>query len=140
MGAYTNTDVTITASDGVDLAATLIEPTGVSGPMPAVLMLHALGGKRQEVMEIAQRYADAGFAVLAPDFRGHGESGGLTSIDGPREIQDVRELYAWLAARPEIEPDQIRRHAHHRGHRDADEECRHCECESRQRSGDADVE
>ena len=107
VGAYTKTDVTIIASDGVPLAATLVEPAGVSGPVPAVLMYHGLGGKRQDVMEIAQRYADAGFAVLAPDFRGHGESGGLTSIDGPREIQDVRELYAWLAARPEIDAQHI---------------------------------
>jgi alpha-beta hydrolase superfamily lysophospholipase len=36
------------------------------------------------------------------DARGHGTSGGLFGLDGPRDVQDTKELFAWLTARPEI--------------------------------------
>ena len=45
--------------------------------------------------------------MLTFDARGHGESGGLVSIDGPREIADTREVFDWLAARPEIDKTRI---------------------------------
>src|ERR1700675_3200268 len=94
--------------DGVDLAATLWEPSG-SPPaqgFPAIVLLHGLGGKRQDLDSIAQQWADT-FAVLSFDARGHGQSGGLVSVDGPREIADTRAVYDWLAARPEIDPHAI---------------------------------
>jgi esterase/lipase len=87
--------------DGVDLAATLYEPSAPP-PYPAIVLLHGLGGKRQDLDFIAQRWADR-FAVLSFDARGHGQSGGLVSIDGPREIADTRSVYNWLASRPEID-------------------------------------
>jgi fermentation-respiration switch protein FrsA (DUF1100 family) len=98
------TELTLTMSDGVSLAATLYEPQlGVATPpYPAVLMLHGLGGKREDLRQLAQDLSSRGYAVLTPDLRGHGESGGLVSIDGPREIQDVGEEVAWLKARPEV--------------------------------------
>ncbi|MDQ2982587.1 MAG: CocE/NonD family hydrolase [Actinomycetota bacterium] len=105
--AYTSTNLTITASDGVALAATLKEPVGASARLPAILLLHGIGQKRQDFAEIANRFAAAGFAVLSPDARGHGQSGGLVSVDGPREIQDVRELVTWLRARPEIDAQHV---------------------------------
>ena len=45
--------------------------------------------------------------MLTFDARGHGQSGGLVSIDGPREIADTREVYDQLAARPEIDKTRI---------------------------------
>jgi predicted acyl esterase len=94
--------------DGVDLAATLYEPDTAPPPagFPAIVLLHGLGGKRQDLAAVAQRF-DGRFAVLAFDMRGHGQSGGLVSIDGPREIQDTREVYDQLAARPEIDKTRI---------------------------------
>jgi predicted acyl esterase len=47
------------------------------------------------------------YEVLTFDARGHGESGGLVSIDGPREIADARAIRAWLAGRPEVADEQI---------------------------------
>jgi esterase/lipase len=96
------TDVTIQMSDGVKLASTLYQPPVGTGPAPAILMMHGLGGKRQDLAALAVDLANRGYVVLTPDFRGHGESGGLVSIDGPREIADVRELVAWLKARPDV--------------------------------------
>ena len=45
--------------------------------------------------------------MLTFDARGHGQSGGLVSIDGPREIADVKEVEAWLAARPDVADTKI---------------------------------
>ena len=94
--------------DGVDLAATLYEPDAAPPPAgyPAIVLFHGLGGKRQDLAAVAQRLTDP-FAVLAFDMRGHGQSGGLVSIDGPREIADAREVYDQLAARPEIDKTRI---------------------------------
>jgi hypothetical protein len=46
-----------------------------------------------------------GYAALTFDARGQSE--GLVSIDGPREIQDVRELFGWLAAQPSVNGQRI---------------------------------
>ena len=97
--------------DGVDLAATLYEPSAAPPPAgyPAIVMFHGLGGKRQDLTFLAQALRRRSFAVLTVDARGHGESGGLVSIDGPREIADVEGVFDWLAARPEIDGRQDRR-------------------------------
>jgi len=87
------------------MAATLYTPDA-PGAHPGILMLHGIGGKRQDLDSIASRFA-SNFVVLTVDMRGHGESEGLVSVDGPRDIQDVRETYAWLAARPEVDHTAI---------------------------------
>jgi predicted acyl esterase len=94
--------------DGVDLAATLSEPADAPPPAgyPAIVLFHGLGADRQDVAAVGQRFAGS-FAVVAFDQRGHGQSGGLVSIDGPREIADTRAVFDWLAARPEIDKTRI---------------------------------
>ena len=94
--------------DGVDLAATLYEPSTAPPPAghPAIVLFHGLGGKRQDLDFLARAFAGS-FAVLTLDARGHGQSGGLVSIDGPREMTDVKAVFNWLAARPEINRNRI---------------------------------
>jgi predicted acyl esterase len=101
-------ELTLHMDDGVGLAATLYEPSTAPPPAgyPAIVLFHGLGGKRQDLAAVAQRFVDP-FAVLAFDQRGHGQSGGLVSIDGPREIADARQVFGQLAARPEIDGAKI---------------------------------
>jgi fermentation-respiration switch protein FrsA (DUF1100 family) len=101
-------ELTLHMSDGVDLAATLTEPDNAPAPAgyPAIVLFHGIGGKRQDLAAVQERLTDP-FAVLSFDFRGHGQSGGLVSIDGPREVADAREIYDQLAARPEIDKTRI---------------------------------
>jgi len=101
-------EVTITASDGAKLACGLFEPEGTppAGGWPAIMMFHGLGGKRQDLYPLGVQFAPA-FASLMCDARGHGVSEGLFGLDGPRDVQDTKELFAWLAARPEISDTQI---------------------------------
>src|SRR5262245_1314022 len=104
--AFSRTDRQIRMSDGVRLAATYYVPDGAPpvGGWPAVMLLHGLGGNRNGVTPLGlslnslaeTQLVPQGYAALTFDARGHGQSEGLVSIDGPREIQDVRELFNWL--------------------------------------------
>ena len=104
-------DVAIPMDDGISIGATLYVPDGSApaGGWPAVVFLHALSGNRQQMNALAEGYGitGQGFAVLTFDARGHGESGGLVGIDGPREVSDTRAVRDWLAARPEISDTKI---------------------------------
>jgi predicted acyl esterase len=107
---WAKTEYTLAMDDSAALAATLYEPSVAPPPggFPTIVMFHGLGGDRLSMNSIAeQAFAPAGYAVLTFDARGHGTSGGLTTIDGPREVQDVRALYEWLDARPEIDGNNI---------------------------------
>jgi predicted acyl esterase len=70
-------------------------------------MFHGLGGSHRDTAALGAAFASRGYAVLAPDARAHGASGGLFSLDGPREVQDARNEFDWLAARPEVSDTQI---------------------------------
>ncbi len=108
--AATTQELTIQASDGVSLACGLVEPDGTApdGGWPGLLLFHGLGGTHAEMEAAAAvAFAPAGFASLACDARGEGTSGGDFGLDGPREVQDVRDLFAWLSARPEVSDTQI---------------------------------
>lgn len=74
-----------------------------------MIYFHGLGGSRADMVKVATQMGIAGenYVVLAADARGHGDSGGLVGIDGPREIGDARTLYTWLRDRPEVRDDRI---------------------------------
>jgi alpha-beta hydrolase superfamily lysophospholipase len=106
----TTQELAITASDGTVLACGLVLPGGSppAGGWPGVLLFPGLGETHAAMEAIASSYlAPAGFAALACDARGTGGSGGVFGLDGPREVQDARDLFAWLAARPEVSDTAI---------------------------------
>jgi predicted acyl esterase len=102
-------DERFTMPDGVQIAATTYYPDGAApaGGWPGMLMLHGLGGKRQDLAALAESYRANGYAVLTYDARGHGESGGVVDVDGPAEIQDLFILFERLRSRPEVRDDRI---------------------------------
>jgi pimeloyl-ACP methyl ester carboxylesterase len=69
-------NVTIEAADGLLLHATYYGPGGI-GPFPGVILLHMLGSNRQvwEDVGFTEALLTEGYAVLALDMRGHGDSG-----------------------------------------------------------------
>ena len=108
--AFTKQDTTVTMDDGVQIATTLYLPDGPqpTAGWPGLVMLHGLGGKRQDMNILAETYfANQGYAVLTYDVRGHGESGGFVTIAGPREIADLRALEQQFAARPDVDDMHI---------------------------------
>jgi predicted acyl esterase len=103
-------EISLTMDDGVRIDASLQVPAGTApaGGWPAVMMVHGLGGNHKSLADgLGPAYLAKGYAVFAPDARGHGTSGGFVSLDGPREVADVRAEFQWLAARPEISDTQI---------------------------------
>ena len=109
--AFSTQDVTITSADGTPIAATLFLPAAPAptGGRAAVVFMHGLGGDRAGMESIARSMGLVGeqYAVLTVDARGHGASGGLIGIDGPKEIADVKAVFSWLAARPDVADAKI---------------------------------
>ena len=64
--------VRLTTADDVGVLADFY--TATTNPAPAVLLLHSLGKSRDEWDGIPPLLQRVGFAVLAIDLRGHGES------------------------------------------------------------------
>jgi predicted acyl esterase len=111
-GSTTSTqELSIPMDDGVSIAATLHLPDGAppAAGWPAIVFLHALSQSRQITNAIASAYGFVGqdYVVLTFDARGHGESGGLVGIDGPREVADTRAVFQWLADRPDVDNNNI---------------------------------
>lgn len=70
-----------------DVRGYLVRPSGVEGPLPAVLVIHENRGLNPYIEDVARRLAKAGFMALAPD--------GLTSVGGyPGNDNDGRDLQA----------------------------------------------
>lgn len=102
-------ELSLTMDDGVRIDAALLLPDGEApaAGWPAIMMFHGLGGNHNSLVGLAQAYVSKGYAVFVPDARGHGTSGGFVSLDGPREVADIRSQLQWLAALPEISDTQI---------------------------------
>lgn len=67
-------------------------------PAPVVVLCHGLSADNAMTSALARRLAKAGYAVIAPDFRGHGENrnplGPTADVLGLREDIDAALLYA----------------------------------------------
>jgi dienelactone hydrolase len=102
--AFTKEDGVQMMDDGVLLAYTLYTPDGAApaGGWPGVVVLHGLGSTRGSVGAISTSFVNAGYAVLAYDSRGHGESGGDVTLAGPREVADLRAVRNGFAGRATV--------------------------------------
>ncbi|GAB4572284.1 MAG: hypothetical protein Kow0077_11290 [Anaerolineae bacterium] len=72
---------------------------------PAVLLLHMLGSDREAWAPLIPALHEAGYAVLAVDMRGHGETGGAQ--DWPLAEQDVADWLAWLRAQDGVDAERV---------------------------------
>jgi carboxymethylenebutenolidase len=101
-------------ADGAALVCELFEPDG-AGPHPGVVVLQESFGLNDDIRRIARRFADAGYAALAPNLFSHGSrivclartmaDVARGAID--REIADVLAARDALAARPEVDAERI---------------------------------
>lgn len=89
-------DAVLHTTDGVRLAAAYWP--GPSREVACVVAHGFTGSSRNPaVRRICAALVSHGLAVLAPDFRGHGRSGGRNTA-GAEEIHDVAAAVAWLRA------------------------------------------
>ncbi|HEY6273132.1 MAG TPA: alpha/beta fold hydrolase [Terriglobales bacterium] len=96
-------DVSIVAADGVMLKGWYVRPRDFNGN--AVVLLHGITDNREGVAGYGRLFLDHGYAVLMPDARRHGESGGEVATYGLKETDDVHRWVDWLYA-GELSPKQ----------------------------------
>jgi esterase/lipase len=102
--AFTKQTGTRTMADGTSIAYDLYEPDGTapSGGWPGVVVLHGLGGSKDQMAPVATVLAAHGYAALAYSARGQGTSTGDLELAGPNEISDERAMESYFAGLPEI--------------------------------------
>jgi alpha-beta hydrolase superfamily lysophospholipase len=90
-------DASITTHDGAVLRGWVIRPRRANGD--AVILLHGLADNRVGMTGYAQLLVAHGFAVLMPDARAHGASGGEIATYGLLERNDIHEWFDFLQAK-----------------------------------------
>jgi hypothetical protein len=95
-------------SDGLRLAGVLSLPDG-AGPHPGVVLCHGFTGIKELILPYyARRFAEVGFAALAFDYRGFGESEGPRGRLIPLEqVNDIRNAITFMEAQPEVDANRI---------------------------------
>ena len=98
-------------SDGFRIAADLyLPPARKAGERhPAIVLCHGFGGLRRFWLpDFARFFAGAGYAVLAFDHRGTGESEGpKASLNPFGQVADIRDGITFLETRDEVRADRI---------------------------------
>ena len=87
-------DVTIPASDGVNLVGDVHLPGDGKGRYPAVIDMEPYG------RSTSTAYVPEGYARINSDVRGSGKSGGALCLLCLREQQDVYDTVEWAASQP----------------------------------------
>lgn len=90
-------DLRLASVDGMPLAATF--RPGRTATSPAVLLLHGNGASRAAMAATAELLSGRGYATLAIDFRGHGQSASAPHSFGLFESRDAEAGFRWLKAR-----------------------------------------
>ncbi len=87
--------ITIKAEDGTILTSNYFN---AENPTANVILLHMLGRNRNDWNDFAKDLQERNFAVLAIDFRGHGESAGelKTPLDFQKFVLDVKAANYFL--------------------------------------------
>jgi pimeloyl-ACP methyl ester carboxylesterase len=103
--------------DLVELRASFSMPNGVPAPVPAVLLVHGYGENRSVWRDFAQQLLKRGWAVMALDLRGHGESKTKNQVPiaaapawrtDPHEFPgDIDPALDWIKAQPRVNTGRI---------------------------------
>jgi dienelactone hydrolase len=107
-----------TTADGVEIVGDYYAPAGAE-PAPGIILLHMYHQDRHTWKPLIPKLVEAGFAVLAIDLRGHGESvrpaaQKLAQRAAERDSklfndmhQDVAAAYVWLAKQAHVDLAQF---------------------------------
>jgi uncharacterized protein len=80
-------------------------PRDPGGAGPAVLVCNGNGGDRSMRAALAAELSRLGLAVLLFDYRGYGGNPGVPTEEGL--AADARAALAYLAGRPDVDPDRV---------------------------------
>jgi uncharacterized protein len=95
-------------ADGVQLVGDLHLPDR-HGPAPGLALTGPFTGVKEQVVgTYARRMAEAGYAALAFDHRGFGESEGRRQHEDPEgKLADLRAAVGFLSAHPAVDGDRV---------------------------------
>ena len=95
------------AEDGLALVGDYYAPAdeALDAGAPGVLLLHMLGSDRTAWADLIPPLQEAGYAVLAVDMRGHGQTGGRA--DWPLAEADVQTWLDWLRDQEGVDPARL---------------------------------
>lgn len=96
-------DVVLVTSDGLELGAWYLPPTGTCSA--AVLVAHGNGGDRADRTEVARALGARGFGVLLLDYRGYGGNPGAPTEAGL--ARDARAARAYLVDEAGVAPGRL---------------------------------
>lgn len=97
-------DVTLSTSDGLELAGWYVPPAGASRQV-TVLVANGNAGNRAGRAPLARALSEAGFAVLVFDYRGYGGNPGHPSEDGL--ARDARAAHRFLVDELGTPPERL---------------------------------
>jgi pimeloyl-ACP methyl ester carboxylesterase len=89
-------EVSIRAGDSAVLRGWYVHPHEFNGS--TVLLSHGITDNREGVASYGRLFLDHGYAVILPDTRNHGESGGEFALYGLKEADDIHQWINWLYA------------------------------------------
>lgn len=95
--------ITIEATDGKRLVADFYPAPADNAP--SIVLLHQLYTTRASWHDVIPYLHDAGYAVLTPDLRGYGQTGG--AIDWRKAQTDTTLWIDWLRAHPQTNDNQL---------------------------------
>jgi ABC-2 type transport system ATP-binding protein len=98
---YTREEHNVESFDGTEIPAVLFVPDG--GADAALLTTHGWGGSKSSVEGYGPLATDHGYALVAFDQRGFGESTAEVGLSGPKEVADVSALIDFLRADDRID-------------------------------------
>jgi dienelactone hydrolase len=91
-------------------AAYVYRPAGAEGPVPCVVMAHGFSATRDDALPAyAERFAEAGMAVVLFDYRHFGRSTGEPRqlLDIGRQLDDYRAAIRFARALPGIDAGRV---------------------------------
>lgn len=94
------------AGDKAYIPAILVNPKG-KGPFPAIALLHGYGSRKELVLPTALELGKAGFKVLVPDLRGHGDYAWIPSDFGGEERFDIVRAIDYLTSLRDVDDTKI---------------------------------
>lgn len=100
-------DVSFPSKDGVTLAGWYVSAATSNGSSPAVVLLHGIGDRMEQMLPHAAYLHRAGYSVMMFDFRGCGRSGGGAITLGANEWHDVVGALDYLASRPDVDMGRV---------------------------------
>jgi carboxymethylenebutenolidase len=109
----TQTSMVEFAANGGSAPGYLARPEGDS-PVPGVVVIQEWWGLNDHIKDVANRFANAGYAALAPDlYHGHiaaepDEARKLAmELQYPQAIKDMQGAVNYLIAQPFVQPKQV---------------------------------